>query len=129
MSEAQRWVAFSGTEFETAWRGFRGDTALQANYILLLEPKRLPQLFKFSLTGSMLASIVTSILFYLKQVWSFKTCLNASKQIYFCPFHFYTSYIKNSPILESTRHSYNFPAIFAAIFKSILSLSTSKRSQ
>eukprot|EP00873_Tetraselmis_striata_P015733 jgi/Tetstr1/435997/TSEL_024878.t1 len=51
----------TSTEFETAWKSFRGDTTAQAAYLARLHPPALPQLFKNSLTGPMLFSILGSI--------------------------------------------------------------------
>lgn len=52
----------AGTEFEKIWRGLKGDVKSQAAYLQLLDPSKLPSLFKTSLTGSLLASIVTAAL-------------------------------------------------------------------
>ena len=55
-------LAIQGTEFEKVWRGLKGDVKSQASYIRLLDPTALPAIFKTSLTGTLLASIVNAAL-------------------------------------------------------------------
>ena len=49
-------------EFETVWRGLKGDLGAQAAYLRLLDPDTLPAVFKQSLTGPLLGSIVAALL-------------------------------------------------------------------
>ena len=51
-----------GTDFEKVWRGLKGDLAGQAEYLKLLDEGNLVPLFKTSLTGATLVSIVAAAL-------------------------------------------------------------------
>ena len=44
------------------WRGLKGDLGAQAAYLTLLDPNTLPAVFKQSLTGQLLGSIVAALL-------------------------------------------------------------------
>ncbi|KAF8069556.1 RPAP3 [Scenedesmus sp. PABB004] len=52
----------TSNEFEAAWRSLRGDAALQARYLGLLQPAALPALFKSTLTAPVLVGILTAAL-------------------------------------------------------------------
>lgn len=53
----------TGTDFEKVWRGLKGDLPSQKAYLHLLNPTALTPLFKTSLTGPLLASIISAALY------------------------------------------------------------------
>ncbi|KAK9829846.1 hypothetical protein WJX72_008240 [[Myrmecia] bisecta] len=48
----------TATDFERAWKGLKGDAALQTQYLQQLQAFHLPSIFKQSLTAPVLRSIV-----------------------------------------------------------------------
>jgi Meckel syndrome type 1 protein len=57
----------TGIEFESSWRGLRGDAASQAAYLLLLPAGGLPAIFKTSLTAQVLVAMLQALLAVLAQ--------------------------------------------------------------
>jgi Potential Monad-binding region of RPAP3 len=55
----------TSSDFEGAWRSMRGDVNGQAQYLLLVRPQSLPQVFKSSLTPAILEGIVEIVLKHL----------------------------------------------------------------
>eukprot|EP00798_Chlamydomonas_sp_ICE-L_P032706 gene32706-17133_t len=49
-------------DFENAWRSINGNAGHQAAYLKLMVPSSLPSIFKTSLTGTVLASLVRTVL-------------------------------------------------------------------
>ena len=52
----------TGSEFELAWRGFKGDMHLQAAYLAQIHPPTIPAVFKLSLPPATLASVLKALL-------------------------------------------------------------------
>ena len=55
-------MSLAGVEFEKAWKGFKGDAAQQAAYLLALQPTQLPTLLKQALSPSLLAAATAALL-------------------------------------------------------------------
>lgn len=55
-------VPKTSTEFETAWKGFRGDMDQQERYLRAIPPASLPFIFKTSLTAQILAGFLDTLL-------------------------------------------------------------------
>lgn len=52
----------AGSEFEKVWKSLKEDTASQAAYLRMLQGAPLDKLFKHSLTGSVLSSVLACLL-------------------------------------------------------------------
>jgi hypothetical protein len=55
-------VPTTSTEFESYWRGLKGDVEAQARYLRLIEPHALPAIFKSSMTPHILEGIVATVM-------------------------------------------------------------------
>ena len=85
LSDESKCLWFAGTEFEKVWRGLKGDVPGQAAYLHLLNPSALPAIFKTSLTGSLLASIVDAALHgSVSPSSSFAACSSKSAVVQIC---------------------------------------------
>ncbi|KAK9831203.1 hypothetical protein WJX74_007299 [Apatococcus lobatus] len=52
----------TGSEFELAWRGFKGNTHLQAAYLAQIPSSTIPSLFKLSLPPATMTSVLKALL-------------------------------------------------------------------
>lgn len=54
----------AGTEFENAWRGFRGNISSQGAYLAAIPSQQIPQILKTALTPALLDGMLRAILFH-----------------------------------------------------------------